>query len=184
MNTPMKHRVLSLLLAVCFVWMLTACSKEPPKNEASSNAISGYNYTSEGIQEFFVNGAWGSGISIGGGGATVCCVNLPDKWTPDLKVTIEWKRSDCGERGPGGGDRCPSFSHLQPGDKIPEWQMKTLKKEVPIEPYEKSDTVQVFFLPNDEVKVYVYPDDPHAVGHPAKLGSPHPLDNPNWKDSK
>lgn len=178
----MKHRVLSLLLTLCSVWMLTACSKEPPKNEASSSSISGYNYTSEGIQEFFVNGAWGSGISIGGGGATVCCVNLPGKWTPDLRVTIEWERSDCGERGPSN-TRCPPLPPgFEAGQTPPPWQYKRLKKEVPIEPYEKSDTVQVFFLPNDEVKVYVYPDDPHAVGHPAKLGAPHPLDNPNWKD--
>ncbi len=181
MNRPMKHRFLSLLWALCGMCMLTACSKEPLKNEASSSSISGYNYTSEGIQEFFVTGAWGSGISIGGGGAMVCCVNLPDKWTPDLKVTVEWERSDCGPEGPRGS-RCPVPPDLEITGKLPPWAHKKLKKNVPIEPYEKSDTVQVFFLPNDEVKVYVYPDDPHAVGHPAKLGPPHPLDNPNWKD--
>lgn len=180
MRKPTKQRVLLLGWAL-FAVLLTACSKAPPKNEASSSSISGYNYTREGIQEFYVNGAWGGAISIGGGGATVCCVNLPDKWTPDLKVTIEWKRSDCGERGPGGNDRCPSFSHLQAGDEIPEWQMKNMKKEVAVESFEKGDTVQVFFLPNDEVKVYVSSLGPGHQDHPAHLGRPHPLDNPNGK---
>lgn len=177
----MKQRVLLLCWALFAVLLLTACSKAPPKNEASSTSISGYNYTSEGIQEFYVNGAWGGAISIGGGGATVCCINLPDKWTPGLKVMVEWERSDCGLEGPRGS-RCPVPPDFETTGKLPPWQHKKLKEEVAIEPFEKSDTVQVFFLPNDEVKIYVSSLGPGNQDHPAHLGRPHPLDNPNWKD--
>ncbi len=178
----MKQRVLLLCWAL-FAVLLTACSKAPPKNEASSSSIAGYNYTSEGIQEFFVNGAWGGGISIGGGGATVCCVNLTEKWSPELKVTIEWERSDCGERGPGSA-RCPIPENETALSPPVKWQYKKFQKEVPLEPFEKSDTVQVFFLPNDEVKVFVSSLGPGHPEHPAHLGRPHPLDNPNGKTTE
>lgn len=180
----MKHRTQLLSWALLGVLLLTACSKESPKNEASSSSISGYNYTSEGIQEFFVNGTWSGGISIGGGGATVCCVNLPDKWTPDLRVTIEWERSDCGERGPTN-TRCPPLpAGFEAGQTPPPWHYKKLKKEVPIEPFEKGDTIQVFFLPNDDLKIYVSSLGPGHQDHPAHLGHPHPVGNPNGKTTK
>ena len=181
---PFQTRWL-MLLNVLLVALLAGCSKAPPpKNEADASSISGYNYSSEGIQEFYVNGAWGGGVSIGGGYGTVCCVMLPDKWTPGLKATVEWTRSDCGERGPNN-TRCPPLPDgFQAGQTPPEWEYKTLKKEIPIEPFEKRNTLQVFFYPNDEIKIYVTPFDPEHPDHPAHLGRPHPLDNPNWKDTE
>lgn len=180
----MKRRQMSRMWIIGVAVLLLACGKELPKNEASASTISGFNYSSEGIQEYYVNGAWGGGISIGGGYGTVCCVNLPERWSPDLKVTIGWRRSDCGQRGPEN-TRCPPLPlDFQMGQKPPEWKYRTLKKEVLIEPFDKGDTVQVFFLPDDEVKVYVTAFDPEHKDHPAKLGRPHPLDNPNWREPK
>ena len=177
---PVQLRILGVLVLPL---LFSACGKEPPRNEASASSISGFNYSGEGIQEYHVNGVWGGGISIGGGYGTVCCVNLPDRWTPDLKVTIGWRRSDCGPDGPRGS-RCPVPVDYQTSGKPLPWSYKTLKREVPIERFEKGVTLQVFFLPDDQVKVYVSSFDPEHKDHPAVLGRPHPLDKPNWKDSE
>ena len=155
---------------------LQACSKvddAAAKPEGTPVSISGYNYTNEGIQEFFVNAGWGGGLGIGEGGGMVCCIALPDKWTPGLTATVEWRRSDCGGSGPGN-ERCPI-------GKRPWAPPKTIKTTVPIEPYDRPNGAQVMFLPNDEVKIYVAPVYPEHPDHPAKLGRPHPIGHPEWK---
>lgn len=157
---------------------LQACSKTEEANkkpEGTAVAISGYNYTIEGIQEFYVNGTWGSNLGIGdGGGGRVCCVMLPDKWTPGLSATVEWRRSDCGGNGPGNA-RCPFGTHGE------GWKEKAIKVLVPIEPYNRPNELQVVFLPNDEVKIYSFYAGLQHPDHPAKLGDPRPLDHPEWR---
>ncbi|WP_172202816.1 DUF3304 domain-containing protein [Niveibacterium sp. COAC-50] len=147
-------------------------ANDAAKPEGSVSSISGYNYTIEGIQEFSVNGAWGGGISIGGGGGNVCCVELPEKWSQGLSAKVTWERSDCGGSGPGN-ERCPFGKH--------PWPRKALEATVAIEPYDRPNTVQVMFLPNDEVKIYVFDAGPIHPEHPSKLGQPRPLDHPEWK---
>ena len=171
----------ALALSLALLTLLPACSKKTPKTETTISAISGYNYSNEGIQIFYVNGAWGGALGIGeGGGGEVCCVTLPVQWAPGLSATVEWERSDCGLGGPGN-ERCPSFKHLEVGNKIPDWKMKTLKKVIAIEPYEKGATVQVMFLPDDEVKIFVSSLMATHADHPSRLGRARPLDNPAWK---
>ena len=179
MNEYLKPQsTLWRILLLGFVFLtLQACSKADDadkKPEGTPVSISGYNYTIEGIQEFYVNGEWGGGLGIGAGYDMTCCVMLPDKWTPGLSATLEWRRSDCQGNGPGN-ERCPFGTHGE------GWHEKTLKSTVPIEPYDRPNAVQVMFLPNDEVKIYVVPVDPDHPDHPAKLGRPHPIDHPEWK---
>lgn len=57
----MKRRQMSRMWIIGVAVLLLACGKELPKNEASASTISGFNYSSEGIQEYYVNGAWGGG---------------------------------------------------------------------------------------------------------------------------
>jgi hypothetical protein len=160
---------LALLLMVC---LLPAC--DSAEQEGSASSISGYNYTNEGIQSFYVNGQWGGAISIGGGGGSYgCCVTLPQKMKPGLSAKVTWVRSDCqGDRI----KRCPR------GTGGNGWaQDKTLEATVPIERYERAYTTYVAFLPNDEVKIYVTLEGLGNPNHPAKLGRPRPLDHPEWK---
>ncbi|MFG6447149.1 DUF3304 domain-containing protein [Roseateles sp. BYS180W] len=166
------------------VVLLTGCYKAPePDKDSIPTSIVGHNYTSEGIQEFYVDGGWGGGLGIGQGGASnVCCVVLPAKWRPGLEVTVEWERSDCGPGGVGG-PLCPiskNESHIVSSTDKP-WRYKTLKKVVPIEPYERVWDLQVMFLLNDEVKIYSSRFDVIHPEHPSGLGKPRPLDNPDWK---
>jgi hypothetical protein len=57
----------------------------------ASIELSGLNYTDVGISIFSVDGYSGAGIyPNGGGGSFVCCVTIPRKWHPGMKVTVRW----------------------------------------------------------------------------------------------
>jgi hypothetical protein len=181
LTTMIQFTFPRLALGLLLALLLTACRQSadqaatPAKPTGTPVSISGYNYTIEGIQEFYVNGAWGSNLGIAdGGGSTVCCVQLPDKWTPGLSATVKWERSDCGGNGPGNA-RCPF------GTGGEGWHLKNLDATVPIEPYERPYDLQVMFLPGDEIKLYVFGAGPINPAHPSKLGRPHPIGHPEWK---
>ena len=56
-------------LCLCGLLLLGACEAKPPKEETYPASMAGANYTREGIQEFYVDGAWGGVIgSYSGGG--------------------------------------------------------------------------------------------------------------------
>ena len=129
--------------------------------------ITGYNFTAEGVQEYYVNGMRGSNLPpYGGGGSTSCCVSLPAKWTPGLTVKVSWTI----------GDYTLPWAELEP--MTPEqrsaccWRQRTLSKVVPVERYEIAALVQVFFLPQDEIKVWVYDPGPQNPSHPSHMGYP------------
>jgi len=76
---------------------LTACdAQENAKpDKTDMGAVVGINYTGEGIQHFTVDEAGGGGIGRYGVSGVICCAMYPSKWTPELRVTVEWERSDC-----------------------------------------------------------------------------------------
>lgn len=159
-------------LPLAFFMVLAACDSNftpPPVDNTAVSSLSAYNFSSEGIQEYFVDGSWGGGVGIGSGGGQVCCVKIPRKWHDKLEVTIEWRRSDCGV------PKSPQCSHENAVSG--SWPMKTLKKTFSMEPYSAPDTVQVFFLLHDEIKIYVSDMAPWHPDHPSKLGDvgPHPF---------
>lgn len=135
----------------------------------AASSLSAYNFSAEGIQEYFIDGSWGGGVGINSGGGQVCCVKIPSKWHDKLDVTIEWRRSDCGKGVDADGNSNCAGEPRRP--------QKTLKKTVPIEPYNAPNTVQVFFLPHDEIKIFVSDMAPWHPEHQSKLGDigPHPF---------
>ena len=166
----MTHRLISCdrwtkrFIALFALLTLTACdvtNNDQPDPNLTASSLSRYNFSSEGIQEFYVDGVWGSGVGIGSGGGSVCCVMIPRKWHEGLQVTVEWRRSDCGGVNENNHSKCAGMK----GD----WPMKILKKIVPIESYDVLDETQVFFLPHDEIKIYVTDKSPWHAGHPSKL---------------
>ena len=156
-------------LALGCVLALAGC--EPPAPRAPQPmavGITGYNFTNEGVQEYYVNDSRGSNLPpYGGGGATSCCVRLPGQWTPGLTVKVDWTI----------GDYTLPWSKLEP--MTPEqrsaccWTQRTLSKTVPVERYgEEGGLVQVFFLPNDDIKVWVHDAGPQNPNHPSHMGYP------------
>ncbi|WP_051092224.1 DUF3304 domain-containing protein [Aromatoleum toluclasticum] len=158
------------LLLGLLAFALTGCdvaTRDAHDDTSSASGLSAYNYTTEGIQEFYLDGAWGSGVGIGGGGGVVCCVALPKYWHAGLSTTIEWRRSDCGKGVDENG-----WSNCRNDPANPT---RALKKTILIEPYEKPEDLQVLFLPDDEIRIYVTGLSPSHPEHPARIGTARPL---------
>ncbi|MHB9798108.1 DUF3304 domain-containing protein [Pseudomonas sp. MT3] len=156
----LSSRVRHALLIAIVVW-ISGCSAAPPENLPTP--IEGYNHTSAAINRFTVNG--GGGPNIGphqGGGKQNCCVSLPTKWRPDLKVVIEWEK-----------DPDPYASQYWPQPRYSDaWSKAAAEHEthythhravVELPPYDRVGAVVVHFFPCDQVKVIA---TLHAYGHP------------------
>ena len=52
------------------------------------------------------------------------------------------------------------------------WTQRTLEKTVLVQRYDKPSYAQVFFLPNDELEVWVYDAGPQNPDHPSRRGYP------------
>jgi hypothetical protein len=168
--------ILAMLMALLLVGALSACkpaAQAPPGPPPPMNVgITGYNFTNEGVQEYYVDGSRGSNLPpLGGGGKTSCCVSLPDRWTPHLKVTVDWTIGHYTEPW----EKRKHMTVAEESDCC--WTQRTLSKTVRVERYgEKGGRLQVFFLPNDEVQVWVYDAGPQNPEHPSGRGYPR---NPN-----
>ncbi|MHB9798105.1 DUF3304 domain-containing protein [Pseudomonas sp. MT3] len=149
----------ALLIAIA-VW-ISGCSAAPPENLPTP--IEGYNHTSAAINRFTVNGAGGSnfGPHLGGGSQT-CCVSLPTKWRPGLKVVIEWEK----DPDPYAYAKWPERLYSD------AWSKRAAEHEthythhravVELPPYDRVGAVVVHFFPCDQVKVIA---TLHAYGHP------------------
>ena len=152
LNQPLQT-AFRLLLILSLAGLVACSAKEDAKPDTTAGgSIVGLNYTGEGIQWFLVDGAGGGGVNRYGISGDVCCATYPRKWTPELKVTVKWERSD--GREPDGK----------------RWKLKSVEKTVPIEKYTEPGEVYVAFLPNDEVRVYVWHGVPNGPDFP--LGDP------------
>jgi len=162
------HRWLIVLALLAVALGLATCS--PSAAKPVTVGITGYNFTAEGVQEYYVNGMRGSNLPpYGGGGSTSCCVSLPAKWSPELTVKVSWT---IGHYTRPWGER-KNMTVQQ--ESACCWHQRTLSKVVPVERYdERVGRVQVFFLANDELKVWVSdigllsPDHPSGMSYPKK----------------
>ena len=114
-------------------------TKPPPGAAKSSASIVGVNHSQVTIAYFAINDGGGDRApKRWPSSGTVCCVMLPDVWTPGLVGKVRWEPNN----GP----------------------LRT--RVVPIERYSVSGTVYVHFFDNNEVRVVVsnvgaeHPDHP------------------------
>jgi hypothetical protein len=131
--------------------------------------LRGYNFTYEGVQSFTVDGAYGSNVlPYGGGGKETCCVSIPFAWHAGQTVKVKWTI---------GHYTLPyeQRKHMSIDEEFKCcWSQRTLEKIVPVQRYEKPTTVQLFFLPDDELEVWVssydlgYPEHPSRREYPAQ----------------
>jgi hypothetical protein len=133
-----------------FMLSLTACgasSKQADKLEGTSYL--GINNTEKSIISIIVNGEGGiSHVDSQNIGGEDCCVNLPRKWHPGIKVTIKWQEDDVYLLDKNG-----KFVIEDGKKKVIEQPWKT--KIVEVGKYEGRDEeglLYVFFYPNDVVK--------------------------------
>jgi hypothetical protein len=153
-NVVIKAIQLVLFLCICTI---VACKGQDiqPLADTGTGAIVGVNYTTNGIQWFQVDGAYGSSLgSYRGGGGYECCIKYPKTWSPGFKVTVKWERSD----------------GLEPGGA--RFRIKAIERIVNLEKYDSEGNVYVLFFPDDVVKIFVSrvgignPNFPTHPGYP------------------
>ncbi|MDQ8034736.1 MAG: DUF3304 domain-containing protein [Bordetella sp.] len=139
----------------------------PPLDPKGKAAVSmrGYNFTRRGIAEFHVNGAGVSNLpEYGGGGKDTCCAMLPNRWTPELRARVDWTVT--GWTIPYEQRMNMSLSELVRCCV----REQSFSVEVPVQRYERPATLQVFFLEDDKVQVWVSDYD---LGHPSHPSGRH-----------
>ena len=172
--------LLCLGVAACKPSQSDAKDEQPlsPAAEAAQRAASpasigvslrGYNFTYEGVQSFWVDGSYGANLPpYGGGGGQTCCVRLPFAWHEGQTMTVKWTI---------GHYTLPweQRKHMSIDEEHRCcWSERTLEKTVPVQRYDEPSVVQVFFLPNDELEIWVSDYDLGHPDHPS--GRRYPVD--------
>ena len=135
MKNILKKVIYSGLL-ISLILPLTACAEEK-----AGVMVTVYNHTDKGANAN-VEGVGGDAPPYGGGGAYMCCISIPAKWHPGLKVNIDWSTE---------------------GKTIDDWG-PTHKVELEIPEYtNERGSFQIHVLPKGEINIFV---SPYAVDHP------------------
>lgn len=54
-----------------------------------------YNFTDVAVVDLYVDGEWGGEVNAhSGGGSSICCVLIPEKWRQDLSVRVKCKKTE------------------------------------------------------------------------------------------
>jgi hypothetical protein len=124
---------------------LTRCGDD----EMLSTGITGYSHmpdsTGWSIGGFSVDGHIGANASPEGGAGNSCCISLPAKWHPGMKVKIDWSYD---------------VRVSEPRTPPPPQEAEV---EIPEYTPENSGNVQVHFYPDHRVKVVV---SRYGIRHP------------------
>ena len=163
LNSEIKHVL--RIFALASLTLLTACFEE------ADGAVSylAVNHTDRSIVSITVNGEGGIlGAPAQGGGGEMCCVTLPSKWRPGLKVTIGWENDGDWLLDARGEEVIRDGKRVY----VPlPWKTRT----VDVPEYKGEDAggrLHIHFLPNDEVKVLRsvmgYRSSAYPIPHPKK----------------
>ena len=98
------------------------------------------------ISNFTVDGAMGPNVNAESGGKESCCVTIPDKWRPGLKVKISWE-----------------YDTYQ-DDPNPVLPSQSIEVDVPR--YSRPAVLQVHFYSDHKVNVVVSPCSPDHAFYP------------------
>jgi len=170
----MYKQVIRWLSALMLLMTLAACAQgfgsKPVEAEMASTTLTGVGHLGSmtGIPQYSVDGHWGGNVpGWGGGGGSVCCVQLPAKKpsTPYM-VTVQWRTCDVSHIKFVDGKR------VNPKDRcIPSEHEAT----VPVHyAEEKLGYLNVHFLPSNKVEVWsvnrLAPNAPDYPGPPYSRG--------------
>ncbi|HCM64567.1 MAG TPA: hypothetical protein DIT05_18810 [Morganella sp. (in: Bacteria)] len=152
-------------LVLIMVLFLQGCTPDDPPKEkiayVGANLL-GYNHVAgTNINWFSVNGQRGRT------GGFTCCVMLPEKWQPNMKVDVQWEVNP----DPFPMDlpefNDPNYNNYMKNKKANYRQYRTTTT---IPEYDDSCGLQVHFLPCQQVKVTA---TCYGINHPD-----HPVKDP------
>jgi len=154
-NVIRWYPVLSLVMAIAIIapcivlYKLSKADNYVPVALGSAHHLGG-DYL---INYFYIDKSIGDSVGEGGGGGTRCCVMLPKKWSPKLKVDVRWEvyhliRSN--------NSTAPVKAEVE----------GIYHAQVPVEPYEKPSDFWVHFFPKGRVRIVVSENDTDGELHP------------------
>lgn len=152
-QTKKSHSLAFVAVAVFAIIALTACDKlmgqQVQDDGMVSLSYSGINHTDTTLVNISLNGGLVPTLyPKSGGAAIVCCISLPRKWHPGLKVKISWEHDGYFKKDKNGRLVLDKY-----GDEI-LIRSPRITKLVPVEPYDDKNIQGMFyvhFLPNDQV---------------------------------
>ncbi|EIK97263.1 hypothetical protein PMM47T1_05751 [Pseudomonas sp. M47T1] len=146
------------------VMVLAGCTPKPPSKLGAP--IEGRNHTGAAINWFMVNRNGGPNVGpYGGGGKQNCCVLLPVRWQPGLKVLVEWEKDPNVGASRYWKERMFSEAwHERMADHRAKYTHHSAWVEVA--PYDKLGVVDVHFLPCDKIAVSAVAELPGMKGYP------------------
>lgn len=168
-KSVLQRWLFSILLALS----LTGCATDGSDAFLGKDtySVSGIGHIGKmvGIPAFYVNGKWGGSTDgWGGGGGTVCCVDLPKAWwgKPTM-ATVKWETCDIShiqfvnDRAVDPESRCTS-----------EWHEATVPVHFAVPPGDGYG-LKVHFLPRNRVEIW-YAN--RGLGEPDYPGPKYPRD--------
>ncbi len=96
-------------------------------------------------------------LDRGSSGGEGCCISLPEQWQPDMVATVEWVKDPSPGVNPGGSKPPPPgrYGSLTAEGKkwyeIHEANYTRHHVRVPVPKYQRSASMNLVFLPCDEV---------------------------------
>lgn len=115
------------------------------------------------ISEFYVDGYGGGNIGReGGGGSNVCCVLLPEKWRPGLKVELRWAVADWSKEN--------RKEIMASNYRSVIWTC--FKALVPVEKYDRPEQLYVHFFSGGRARVVSSFSDSESKEHPIQRDDP------------
>ncbi|WP_374446658.1 DUF3304 domain-containing protein [Providencia sp.] len=158
-----KHVTLGILIIALF--SLTGCFPDKKTNMLPANTW-GFNHVKgTSVNWYKVNGARGRGATAS------CCIMVPEKWSPDQTVLVEWEVDPDAytrNRPQLGSKEYPAFIAAH------EANYRHYSKVVPIPQYDEACDVKVHFLPCQEVKITL---SCLAITHPD-----YPIQEPSYME--
>jgi len=143
---------MAVLVGPLAALLLVACGQpEPPPEPHTAVAARAVNYTDQGAF-FSINHVAGGAVSKHGESGVICCIGIPDKWRPGLKVKV-YVQNDA-----------LWLKYKDPN----RWQ----ETELAVPEYDKAGDLFVAILPGDKVDLVVSNCDPGGPCWPFRLGHP------------
>ncbi|WP_311754181.1 DUF3304 domain-containing protein [Proteus columbae] len=155
MSTKLTHKKLALIGIIIALIALYFLFIHKPKVEYLASNLHGFNHVKgTAVNWFKVNGYYGQGA------AGTCCIMVPEKWTPNQTVLVEWEVDPNAYPTDSPGVTDPKFDAYM---KKHEANYRHYQKVVEIPEYDEPCSMDVHFLPCQEVKITL---SCHATNHP------------------
>ena len=131
----------------CF---FAAASLQACGDEGTAVSLTAYNHTrTHDIEYFTTNGAGGVDVRRGSSSGETCCIVIPNKWRPGLKVSLTWR-------------------YAAPDNNAND-VMPVITQEVELPKYPHPDAMRVHFYENEKVKIVLSKCSPKHPFYPLSL---------------